>query len=448
MGRLFGTDGIRGPADGPQFQPELLRRLSSGLNRYLRSRFGNKPLHVMIGRDTRESGEVIAREVASNLSRMGVHVFECGVAPTPAVSKAVMDLGCDLGLVISASHNPWSDNGIKLFNSSGHKFTETEEREIESLIENAGDDHEVLGAATFHYDAVDHYVNYARSLIHEADLDGWCIVVDTANGATIGTTPRVLAELGADVIQIGANAGGRCINEGCGSEHPEGLCESVVSSGAQLGIAHDGDGDRLVVATEKGEVVDGDALLGLIGRFLIARGELPHRTMVATVMSNLGLDAAMAAQGGRVVRAGVGDRQVFYSMKEGGFSFGGESSGHLIFRDILPTGDGLISALQVIRAMHTTGRRLSELAGEISLYPQRLLNLRVKSKPNLDSVPKWGSGYQEIVRSLDQDSRVLVRYSGTEPKIRLLAESSRESKVESLLGELETLARSSLDVVG
>ncbi len=448
MGVYFGTDGIRGPATGPLLQAEFLRRIAAGVTCYFGNKAVGKPLHIVIGRDTRGSGERIMKTLGSELSRLGAHVFDGGVAPTPAIAKAVIDLSCDLGVVITASHNPASDNGIKFFGPGGRKLSEATEAGLEKAIDDL---HELAEsdaqAHIFPYQAAEHYLPYVRSLIHAGDLEGWKIVVDAANGATAGTTPQVLRELGAEVITLGTQPDGTNINAGVGSEYPEQIGRKVRETGAALGIAHDGDGDRLVLVDETGGVVDGDALMGFLAVFFLKRGSLKGETLVTTVMSNLGLDEAVEKAGGRVIRTAVGDRHVSEAMEKFNLAFGGESSGHLIFREWLPTGDGLIAATQVLRAMRMTGKSLSELAASIPLYPQQLVNLRVREKPPLDTVNGLQEAVAEVERSLCGKGRILLRYSGTEPKIRILVEARDQGGLSPAMDGMQHVVRKFLSVV-
>lgn len=446
MGGFFGTDGIRGPVDGPVFQEPFLRRTAAAIAGHLLAGAAGKPVHAIVGRDTRASGERIAETLALELSQFGVHVLDGGIAPTPAIAKAVIDLECDLGIVITASHNPPTDNGIKLFARGGGKCSKAVEAAIERAIDEGTAPPRVACARTFPYDSVEHYLPFVRSLIHAEDLRGWRIAVDTANGAATSTTPRVLRELGAEVRCIGNQPDGYNINQGVGSEHPERLGELVRETGSRFGLAHDGDADRVVLVDEKGEVVDGDVLLGMIGLFLLEKRALTENTLVATVMSNLGLDEAIERAGGRVLRVGVGDRQVSEALVAGNYTFGGESSGHIIFRELLLTGDGLLAASQVLRIMLMTGRPLSELARQIPLYPEELVNLRVAEKPALDTLPGFAEAVEAIERGIVGRGRILVRYSGTEPKIRLLVEASEQSEVQRAMAALKKLVCERLPV--
>lgn len=437
MGRYFGTDGIRGEATAAYFQPPFLHRLANALILYLRRAVSaERPLQVIIGRDPRWSGIDIARVLAEAMAECGVQVLDGGVAPTPAIARGVTEFQCDLGIVVTASHNPATDNGIKLFNREGTKFSEDEEGMLEELIDGGEKLLPHAGPVVFPSDAVDRYVEFATALVHEGALKGWKVAVDCAHGATAGTTPNVLRRLGAEVIAIGDAPDGYNINDGVGSEHPERLQALVTGGGCRIGIAHDGDGDRLILVDEKGATVPGDAVLGFVGQHLVRSGLLARKTVVATVMSNLGLDRALAEVGGQVRRTAVGDRQVFYAMQAEDLDFGGESSGHLIFRRVLPTGDGLVAALMVIQVMLVTGRSLSDLAASIPLYPQRTANLRVREKKPLRALPELQDALDRISADLGDRGRILVRYSGTEPKVRLLAEAENAALADNTLGAL------------
>jgi phosphoglucosamine mutase len=446
MGRYFGTDGIRGAATAEVFQPPFLSRLAKALRSFLEQRGEDGGLTVVVGRDSRASGERIGRLLGQALRANGFSVRMAGVAPTPAVAKAVIDLDASLGIVVTASHNPASDNGIKLFARGGTKYAAEAEGILEDLIEAALPEPIPTSDGLERYDAAGAYTDFARGLLPAGSLRGWKIVVDCAHGATTGTTPAILRDLGAEVVSLGVEPDGGNINDGVGSEHPELLAARVRAEGASLGLAHDGDGDRLILVDESGAVVPGDAVLGLLGKYLAQAGALPAETIVATVMSNLGLDRAMATVGGRVVRTPVGDREVFQAMRAGGFAFGGESSGHLIVRSLLPTGDGLVAALQVFAALRASGESLSTLWGRIPLFPQCLRNLPVEEKLPFEAVPGFDAGLRAIGTALGERGRILVRYSGTETKLRLLAEAESSTLVEEVLARLEALARAHLPV--
>lgn len=437
----FGTDGIRDAVAGPLLSESFVRRVGAAIGRLLAERHGPKPLHVVIGRDTRESGARIALWLTEGLVSRGVHVFDAGVVPTAAVALAVRDLDIDRGIVVTASHNPASDNGIKLFGPGGCKLRGSEEREIEDMIDRTP---EVVvegrAPAAYAYDARRHFKNFARSLLHENSLVGLTLAVDSGHGATTATTADVLEDLGARVIRMGCAPNGANINQNCGSEHPESLAAAVKEYGAAAGFAHDGDGDRVVVVDEAGELVDGDQVLGVIALRWRRAGRLDGNTVVATVMSNQGLEAALARNGVQMDRVPVGDRNVLHRMLETGAVFGGESSGHIICRPHLPTGDGLVAALELMSALLATRKPLSELRREVPLFPQKLVNLPVRDKPPLDTLPAFEAALVGIRRELGTSGRILVRYSGTEPKVRLLAEAETSAHVDSVLEKLRAAA--------
>ena len=436
--RYFGTDGIRSPVNGPLLEERFVRRVGAGLGLYLSKRRGEKPIHVVLGRDTRNSGSAITRWLMEGLISQDVRVFDVGVVPTPAVALTVGELNADMGVVITASHNPATDNGIKLFGPGGIKLTEAEELAVEAAIDQAG---EVAPgespSSAFAFDARGHYQQFIQSLLHENSLAGMKIVVDCANGATAGISGEVFEALGAQVIRLGCTPDGENINQGCGSEHPENLSEAVREHRAFIGIAHDGDGDRVVIVDDRGQVLNGDELLGLIALSLHRRGRLKGCPVVATVMSNQGLEAALTAEGVTLVRVPVGDRNVLHRMLAEDAVFGGESSGHLIFRDFLPTGDGLLAAIQVLSILVEERLPLSQLRGKVRLFPHRLVNLKVREKPPLDSLPGLSARLAEIEGALGGRGRILLRYSGTEAKIRLLAEAESDELVEHVLAQLQ-----------
>lgn len=448
MGKYFGTDGIRGPVGGDLMNVDLAYRLGAALGRYLKELKPELPLNAVIGRDTRGSGPELANAFIQGLNQHGVYVHDLGVVPTPAIAQSLLEQQADLGVAVTASHNPASDNGIKLFDARGCKFGDAEEAHFESLLDaEPSAPVDLPKAKAYPLDAAAFYVNYVRSLMDQNCLSGWKIVLDLANGATSQTTPAVFERWGAELVLIGNTPDGENINQGVGSEHPELLGEAVVKHGANLGIAHDGDGDRVVVCDETGVAVDGDSLLGLFGLYALRSGALGADTLVATVQSNLGLDLAMREAGGRVERTDIGDRNVARVMREIGSNVGGESSGHIIFSDFATTGDGLLAAVKLIGVMCHTKKPLSELRQEVRLFPQGSLNLRVAEKKPLDTLDTLNRAVAAIEKAFGADGRVLVRYSGTEPKLRLLVEGKDEKRVAEALKDLEKAACSDLDVV-
>ena len=432
--RLFGTDGIRGTANVYPMTGELMLQLGRAVA-YLIKR-GNHRHRVVIGKDTRLSGYMLETALASGLCSMGVDVLLCGPLPTPAISNLTLSMRADAGAVISASHNPYLDNGIKFFSADGFKLPDEIEAEIEDLIANDKLNHlrptaTSIGKAYRIDDAAGRYIVYAKNTFpRHLTLEGLTIVVDCAHGAAYRVAPAVLEELGARVIVIGNQPDGKNINRGFGALHPETMCKVVKKSGAHLGIALDGDADRLIVSDEQGKVVDGDAVMAMCGLDLIRRRALPKKTVVATVMSNLGLDQCIAKVGGRVVRTRVGDRYVLEELRRGGYSFGGEQSGHLIFLDHATTGDGTVAALALLSVMVESGKPISELAKCMEVFPQAQLGVPVKSKPELGSLAGVMSAIRDVENKLGANGRVLVRYSGTEPKVRVLVEGPDQKTID------------------
>jgi phosphoglucosamine mutase len=436
--KYFGTDGVRGPYGGPLINEVFAERLGFAAAAWLA-----KKGRVLIGRDTRGSGVSLEAAVARGLRAGGAEPVSLGVAPTPAVARAVRTDGAALGVVITASHNPAADNGIKFFGPGGVKLTDAEEFRIEELLPAAV----APGSGSLPaLDAGAAYIAAAAELLPAQALRGWRIVLDTANGATCATSPAVFRGLGAEVIGLGDMPDGQNINAGVGSEHPAELAARVRASGARLGVAHDGDGDRCVVCDELGGVLDGDEVLTLLATHALARGTLVNRTLVVTVQSNLGVDAAIAAAGGRVVRTSVGDRYVIEGMAREQATLGGESSGHIICSEISPTGDGLVAALKVIEVMRETGKPLSELRRVLVKFPQLTAALTVAEKKPLESLPALGAAVRALETELGAQGRVLVRYSGTEPKLRLLIEGPGDGVVRAGLARLEAAARADLTV--
>ncbi len=436
----FGTDGVRGPYGGPLINEVFAERLGFAAAAWLA-----KKGRVFIGRDTRSSGASLEAAVARGLRAGGAEPVSLGIVPTPAVARAVRTDGAVLGVVITASHNPAADNGIKFFGPGGVKLTDAEEYSIEQLLSAAVAPVSEFGRLPT-LDASAAYIAAAAKLLPAQALRGWRIVLDTANGATCATSPVVFRGLGAEVIGLGDSPDGQNINAGVGSEHPAQLAAKVKASGARLGVAHDGDGDRCVVCDELGSVLDGDELLTLLATHALARGTLVNKTLVVTVQSNLGVDAAITAAGGRVSRTSVGDRYVIEGMAKERATLGGESSGHIICSEISPTGDGLVAALKVIEVMLETGKPLSELRRVLVKFPQLTAALTVAEKKPLDSLPVLSAVIRVLESELRSQGRVLVRYSGTEPKLRLLIEGPSEDVVRAGLARLEAAVRAELTV--
>ena len=421
--KYFGTDGIRGRFGSPLMNPEFCRRIGYALGRFLARHNSAKPVTVCIGRDTRASGPVIEDCLVEGLCFHGAHVYRLGVVPTPGVSQMVQQLRCDLGIAITASHNPAEDNGIKLFDNVGLKFAADAETEIERFIdEEPAAPVQHACPESYEHDGAGHYANYLRSLLHQNCLRGWRIVLDTANGATVETSYAVLKHYGAELIRFGDAPNGENINRDCGSEFPKQLSRAVRESGAKLGIAHDGDGDRVLFCDETGQIVDGEQVLGIFAIDALQRKALARDTFVTTVHSNMGLDAALAKKGIKVVRVDVGDRNILLRMREKGYSIGGESSGHIIFMEHSMSGDGLLSAIRMIDTMMRTGQPLSVLRKQIELFPSISESIKVVEKKPADDCPHLVAAIEQAEANLGAAGRILVRYSGTEPKLRLLVE--------------------------
>jgi len=451
--RLFGTDGVRGVANVYPMTAEMALQLGRALAYIVRN--GPHRHRIVVGKDTRLSGYMLEQAIASGICSMGVDVMLSGPLPTPGIAFLTESMRADAGVVISASHNPYQDNGIKFFSRDGFKLPDEMEVQIERLVLDAsGDDAGAedfralrptatrIGKAKRIDDAIGRYVVFLKSLFpKDLTLDGLTVVVDCAHGAAYHVAPTVLEELGAKVIALGVRPDGKNINDACGAVHPEGMVRAMAKHGADLGLALDGDADRVILADEKGRVVDGDAIMALVGRDLIRRGTLAKRTVVATVMSNLGLERALVSVKGRVVRTAVGDRYVVEEMRRAGYNFGGEQSGHLIFLDHVTTGDGVAAALNVLAVMQREGRPLSELARCFEPFPQALVNVAVREKRPLAELPDVGRAIAAVEKALGGDGRVLVRFSGTENKVRVLVEGTDARKIrahaDAIAGELK-----------
>jgi phosphoglucosamine mutase len=439
--RLFGTDGVRGHAGVYPLDPATVARLGAALVRVMRDAHpdaGDRTFRLVIGRDTRESGTWIERELARGAGSEGATVTTAGVIPTPAIAYITAAMGFDAGIVISASHNPFEDNGIKIFSGKGEKFNEAREREVEAMI--ARDDWSVPASAQpalDHTNVVDEYIGHTRQILPDAgSLRGMRIAVDAANGATTTVAPRLFKELGFDVRLIGASPNGRNINLESGSTHPALLSQTVVEQHCRVGVAFDGDGDRAIFADANGSIVDGDAVLLMCARYLKAQGRLTGDAIVATVMSNIGLEIALRSNGIQMVRCPVGDKYVMEEMIRSGLSLGGEQSGHIIFSDHLFTGDGIATALNVLRVMADTGRALADLAAELITYPQVLINVRVREKRDLQSIPDIAEAIARVEGRLVGHGRLLVRYSGTEPLLRVMLEGRDQQEIQSWAAEI------------
>ncbi len=431
--KIFGTDGVRGTANIEPVTAETALKLGraaghvfKNLETQARDRIRHK---IVLGKDTRLSGYMLENAISSGILSMGVDVLFIGPLPTPGVAYVTRSLRADAGIVITASHNPYADNGIKFFRADGYKLDDRIEDEIENLvfsgeIENIRPTADAIGKAVRIDDALGRYIEYAKaSFPRGMTLEGVRAVVDCAHGAAYKSTPCVLRELGAEIIVYGDRPDGMNINQDCGSMHPEQICQKVRAHKACIGIAHDGDADRVLLCDETGTLIDGDDILAIAGLDMLAHGTLAEKTVVSTVMSNAGLEAVIKGAGGKVVRTAVGDRNVIDEMLRNGFNFGGEQSGHLIFRDFSSTGDGLVSALQILRIMKAQDQPLSKLAKCWTRFPQLVTNVRVREKTPFEQLDSLTRLVDEAEKELKaQGGRLLLRYSGTEPKVRLLLE--------------------------
>ena len=444
--RLFGTDGVRGVANVEPVTAETALKLGRAAAHVFRSRSpiakGHGRHKIVIGKDTRLSGYMLENAIASGILSMGVDVLLIGPLPTPGVAYITRSLRADAGIVLTASHNPYEDNGIKFFRDDGYKLDDAVEAEIENLvfsgeIEKIRPTADDIGKAVRIDDALGRYVEFAKAAFPKGmTLEGLRVIVDVGNGATYKSTPCVLRELGARVTVLNNAPDGTNINKNCGSTHPGVVCKAIREIGADVGISHDGDGDRVQLCDENGVLVDGDDVLAITALDWLSRGELKKNTLVATVMSNLGLDHTVRNAGGQVVRTRVGDRYVIERMLKDDLNVGGEQSGHMIFRDFTTTGDGIVSALQVLRIIMETGRPLSKLRQVVTKFPQVVVNVRVKNKPAWETMPDVLELVKEAETKLGSEGRVLLRYSGTEPKARLLIEGRDGQQIKAFADKI------------
>ena len=439
--KIFGTDGVRGTANIEPVTAETALKLGraaahvfKNLERQSRGRGKHK---IVIGKDTRLSGYMLENAISSGILSMGVDVLFIGPLPTPGVAYATRSLRADAGIVITASHNPYTDNGIKFFRADGYKLDDKIETEIENLvftgeIEKVRPNSDLIGKAVRIDDALGRYIEFAKSSFPKGlTLEGVKIVLDCGHGAAYKSSPCVLRELGAEVIVFNNQPDGKNINENCGSMHPEAMCQKVVEHGAHIGIAHDGDADRVLLCDETGTLIDGDDIMAIAATGMLAEGTLAEKTLVATVMSNAGLEAAIKQAGGRLIRTAVGDKNVIDEMLKNGFNLGGEQSGHLIFRDYGSTGDGLVAALQILRIIKAKDQLLSKLAQCWTRFPQLVTNVKVREKKPLDQLADVSRLVADAEKELQaQGGRLLLRYSGTEPKVRLLVEGRDAAVLE------------------
>ena len=446
--KLFGTDGIRGKAGHAPLTEATVARVGAALVKAFNADddpAGSSLHRFVIGRDTRESGEWIEAELARGLTSEGASVVSAGIVPTPAIAYLARTEGFDAGIVISASHNPYEDNGIKVFGGAGTKLTEQLEASVETIVADTAWAVPERSGAIERRDLSAHYVQHLLEILKSAGpLTGAHIVVDCANGATVPIAPELFRDLGFDVQTVGTSPNGRNINLDCGSTHLEALAKAVVASRARLGIAFDGDGDRALFVDHHGRIVDGDAVLLMAAIYLKDRGKLPGPAVVATVMSNIGLEIALRDRGITMIRTAVGDKYVMEEMVKRGYALGGEQSGHVIFSDHLFTGDGLATALNVLRIMVDTGKELSELAAALVTYPQVLVNVRVKQKTDLATVPAIADAMKRVEQNLSGNGRLLVRYSGTEPLLRIMLEGQHDGEIKQWANDIADIVRAHL----
>lgn len=450
MGKYFGTDGVRGVAN-QRLTPELAFRLGRA-GAYVLTREKSRP-KIVVGRDTRLSGEMLEAALTAGMLSIGADVIRLGVVSTPGVAYLTRHLEADAGVMISASHNPFPDNGIKFFGADGFKLLDETETEIETLLELLERDVTAdpmprptgadIGRVYDQQDSVDAYLEHLKSTI-DTDLCGMHIVVDGANGAAYELAPLLLRDLGADVTTIAVNPDGSNINVECGSTHPERLQQEVLKQGAHLGLAFDGDADRLIAVDEKGELVDGDQIMFVCAKFLKEREQLPKDTLVTTVMSNIGFFKATEEAGIATEQTKVGDRYVMEKMRAGGFRLGGEQSGHIIFLDHNTTGDGMLSAVQLLRVVKEEGTTLSDLKNQMKKYPQILKNVHVASKEGWEENLAIKEAIAKVEQELGSDGRVLVRASGTEPLIRVMAEGPDHDQLDVYVSQIADVVKQQL----
>ncbi|MBI4843998.1 MAG: phosphoglucosamine mutase [Nitrospirae bacterium] len=445
--KLFGTDGIRGKANHPPMTGEMAFEVGRAAAYVLKKKHGRDI--ILIGKDTRLSGYMIESALTSGICSMGVDVLLVGPMPTPGIAFVTRSLRVDAGIVISASHNPYDDNGIKFFSSDGFKLPDSVEREIEEAvfseklakIRPEGDG---IGKAHRIDDASGRYIEYVKAAFPKGKtLDGIKVVVDCANGATYKITPNVLSELGAEVIAIHDKPDGLNINANCGSTYPEAMQKAVIAHGADIGISHDGDGDRVILCDEKGELVDGDKIMAVCALAMKKEGILKKNLVVATVMSNIGFEHYLKKAGIDIIRTQVGDRYVVEEMLKGGYNLGGEQSGHIIFLDYNTTGDGAVCALQVLAVMTKAGKPLSSLASQVPIYPQVLINVSVPKPKKIEKFPKVVQAVEDAEKCL-KGGRILVRPSGTVPKIRVMVEGDDMKKIKKIAEEVAEVIKSEM----
>jgi phosphoglucosamine mutase len=442
MGKYFGTDGVRGVAN-TELTPELAFKLGR-FGGYVLTKDATRP-KILIGRDTRISGHMLEGALVAGLLSIGAEVMRLGVISTPGVSYLTKALGAQAGVMISASHNPVGDNGIKFFGPDGFKLSDDQEHEIEELLDRTEDSlprpiGADLGQVSDYFEGGQKYLQYLKQTVDE-DFDGLHIALDCAHGATSALATHLFADLDADISTMGASPDGLNINEGVGSTHPEALAEMVKDKNADVGLAFDGDGDRIIAVDEHGNIVDGDQIMYICGKYLKSEGRLKQSTVVSTVMSNLGYHKGLEEHGIQSIQTAVGDRYVVEEMKTNGYNLGGEQSGHIIFLDYNTTGDGLLTGIQLVNIMKVTGKSLSELAGEMKKFPQKLVNVRVTDKHHVTDNEKVKSVIGKVEEEMNGNGRILVRPSGTEPLVRVMAEAPTEELCEKYVDEIAEVVK-------
>ncbi len=450
MGKYFGTDGVRGEAN-VELTPELAFKLGR-FGGYVLSQHEIGTPKVYVARDTRISGQMLATSLISGLLSVGIEVYDLGIIATPGVAYLVKKDGVSAGVMISASHNPALDNGIKFFGADGFKLEDSQELEIEALLDAERDtlprpSAQGLGILHDYAEAVRKYDEFLKNTA-DGSFEGFKITLDTANGATYTSARTVFSDLSADLHVIGENPDGLNINLGVGSTHPENLAKAVVANGSDLGLAFDGDGDRLIAVDETGAIVDGDKIMFIVAKHLHEKGLLAQDTVVTTVMSNLGFHKALEAAGINSVITAVGDRYVVEEMKKNGHNFGGEQSGHIIFLDNNTTGDGQASAILLVKVMRETGQKLSELAAQVTIYPQKLVNVRVENsmKSKAMEVPAIADIIAIMADKMAGNGRILVRPSGTEPLLRVMAEAPTDKEVDDYVDTIVEVVRQEIGI--
>ncbi len=445
---LFGTDGVRGLANKYPMTPEIAMALGQAIAHHFRNK---KTTHrIVIGKDTRRSSYMIELAIAAGVCSMGSNAVLLGPTATPGVAFITKAMRADAGIMISASHNPFEDNGIKFFDQDGFKLSDETEMAIEKLVtegiaESKRPVGESIGKAYRVEDAIGRYTEFVKNTFPKAlTLDGLKIVIDCAHGAAYKAAPMVLWELGAEVTKLGISPNGVNINKDCGALHPQAMVDEVKMQKANIGIALDGDADRLMLCDEKGNIIDGDQVIALCARQLLEEGALKKKKIVGTIMTNMGVENYLKDLGIEVVRAPVGDRYIIEKMRDGGFQLGGEPSGHIIFSDYATTGDGLVAALQVLAFVVKSGKKLSELVREIPLYPQVNNAIRVKEKKPLDKLPGFSKAVKDLEKRLKNKGRAVVRYSGTESVLRLMIEGESRAVIQGELDALTKVAQENL----